>query len=48
MDYLLQVAAAGALLAVFYMYEYWFVTLGVAFLVAVVVIATQSGRNSSR
>ncbi|QOG18990.1 MULTISPECIES: hypothetical protein [Bradyrhizobium] len=27
MDNLMQVAAAGALLAVYYMYEYWYVTL---------------------
>jgi hypothetical protein len=32
MDFLLQIAAAAALLAVYYMYEYWYVTLFVVFL----------------
>lgn len=41
MDYLTQHAAAGALLAVFYAYEYWYVTLFVVFLLAVVVIANR-------
>jgi hypothetical protein len=29
MEHLTQIAAAGALLAVYYMYEYWYVTLSV-------------------
>jgi len=29
MDHLAQIAAAGALLAIYYMYEYWYVTLSV-------------------
>jgi hypothetical protein len=29
MEYLTQIAAAGALLAIYYMYEYWYVTLSV-------------------
>ena len=47
MDYLLQIAAAAALLAVYYMYEYWYVTLFVFFLGVVGMIAS-SGKGGSR
>jgi hypothetical protein len=47
MDYLIQIAAAAALLAVYYMYEYWYVTLFVVFLGVVGMIAS-SGKSGSR
>lgn len=41
MDFLLQIAAAAAVLAVYYMYEYWYVTLFAVFLAVVGMITVR-------
>jgi hypothetical protein len=40
----LQVIAAAALLAVYYMFEYWPATLGLVFLIVIVVISNRSSK----
>jgi hypothetical protein len=47
-DYLLQIVFSVALLAIFYMYAYWQVTMFVVFLVGVIVIAYRQSKKSPR
>jgi hypothetical protein len=47
MDHLLQIAAAAELLAIYYMYEYWYVILFVVLLRMLGMIAS-SGKSGSR
>jgi hypothetical protein len=47
-DYLSQIVFAAVLLAIFYMYAYWPVTLFVAFLVGVIVIAYRPSNKTPR
>ena len=47
-DHQLQGAAATALLAVYYLYEYWPVTLALVFLLAITVIANRPSKNLPR
>ncbi|MGJ4929907.1 hypothetical protein ACQR1I_28260 [Bradyrhizobium sp. HKCCYLS2038] len=49
MDFLLQIAGAAAMLAIFYMYEYWYVSLLVLFVGLVGMITSwRKGGTRSR